>query len=193
MFYEEKGKNSEGFWFPVDDAELFIPSEMPAADQGLKGQPFLTQELVAVAFENEWKKCMFGHVPDGFVVFVVDVSFCPCLDWVVLYFARAFDYFTRALDFSGHSEGVRLVLASRAAGSCHLLLLSAWYINLVKNKFGGFFCNKMCDSEECWGVQARHCTSRTLTYVPKIFCKSLKAILWLHCSTLLEGLLPNWV
>lgn len=94
---------------------------------------------------------MFGHVPDGFVVCIVDVFFCPCLDCVVL--ASAFDYFARAFDFSGHSRGMRWVPASRAAESCHLLLLSALYMNIwelrsVKNKFGIFFGNKMCDSEE---------------------------------------------
>lgn len=76
-----------------------------------RGQPFLTQELETVAFENEWKKYTFGHVPDGFVVFIVNVFLCPCLDWVMLYFASAFDDFARAFDFSGHSRGMRLVLA----------------------------------------------------------------------------------
>lgn len=92
-----KGKESEGFWFPADNTELFIPNEISSADQGLKGQHFLTQGLVAVAFENEWKKYTFGHVPDGFVVFV-DVFFCPCLHWAVLYIASAFDYFATALE-----------------------------------------------------------------------------------------------
>lgn len=51
-----KGKNSEGFWFPADDTELFIPNEMPVADQGLKVLPFLTQESVTLAFEKWVKK-----------------------------------------------------------------------------------------------------------------------------------------
>lgn len=102
MFYEEE-KNSEGIWFPVD-AKLFIPSEMHAADlQGLEGQPFLTQEMVTMSFENEWKKYIFGYVPNSFVVFIVAVFCRPCSDWVMLYFASAFD-------FSVSSRGIRWCL-----------------------------------------------------------------------------------
>lgn len=100
MFYEEEWKDSEGIWFPVN-AELFIPIEMHAADwRGLDGQPFFTQEIVTVSFKNEWKKYVFKYVPNGFVVFIVAAFCCLCSDWVMLYFASAFD-------FSKSSRGIR--------------------------------------------------------------------------------------
>lgn len=101
MFYEEEAKNSQGIWFPVN-TKLLIPSEIHG-QWGLKGQPFLTQEMVTMSFENEWKKYVFGCVPNGFLVFIVAVFCCPCLDWVALYFASV-------LDFSGSSRGIRWCL-----------------------------------------------------------------------------------
>ena len=52
-----------------------LPVKCMQLTWGLQGQPFLTQEMVTVSFENEQKKCVFGYVPDGFVVFIV-TAFC---------------------------------------------------------------------------------------------------------------------
>lgn len=71
----------------------------------------------------------------------------------MLYFTSAFDYFARAFDYSGHSKGVRSVLASRAVESSPFVLINCSiyeYLRVEQLRINlAIFVYKMCESEEC--------------------------------------------
>lgn len=97
--------------------------------------------------------------------------------------------FCKCFWFRWELDGNKMVLSLRGLECCHLLLsvlLCEWISRSgsVKNKLGNFFVvNEMCDSEECWGVQARalHIVGLCITWIPESFCRSLNAIWCLHC------------
>lgn len=124
MFYEGKGKNSWGVLISSSRHWVVYSQWNPCSWPRTEGTAFSYTGLGGIW---KWVKEIHVWACARWFCCLCGCFYLPMFGLSSALLRNAFDYFTTAFDFSGHSKGMRLVLVSRAVKLSFALIKCSVY------------------------------------------------------------------